>query len=192
MVDIAIDSSVLIGISHFEIEHIPYARNKSEEPYFDLRDFIINGEINCIITQTVKQEIKHGKVHDKGLAQSFIREKCEVVHPTAEERDLSTKLLYEYGNILIDGRTAIYLAKDKTEKNYRDARIISEMCVEQKMRQKQIPFITANMRDVKDITRINEINRRNGLPEIFICQLSRYMDAINFAKCEEKEHKKEL
>ena len=87
----------------------------------------------------------------------------------------------------IDGRTAMYLAKDNTEKNYRDGRIVAEISVEQSIRGKRIPFITNNLKDVKDIKRINAVNKLHGLPEIFICPLSRYMDAILFAKREEKE-----
>lgn len=192
MVDIVIDSSVIIGMSRLTQKHIKYARNKDELPLFNIIEMLINGEINIVVPQTIYREIKRGKVHDNGLAQNFLNDACEVLRPTEEEKTEAIKVTNDYATVAIDGRTAIYLAKDKTEKHYGDARIVGEISVEQKYRGKRIPFITANLRDVKDVKRINEINRRNGLPEIFICPLSRYMDAINFAKREEKEHIKEL
>lgn len=188
MVDIAFDSSILIGFSHFDMEHINYARKKEERPFFEVRDMIVNGEINAIITPTVYQEIKRGKHLDKDRTRKFINTYCEVVHPNQYGKDKALCVTDAYGNYLIDERTAIYHAEDYTQDNYDDATIVAEVSVEQKSRKKRIPFITANLRDVKDIERINTVNRRHGLPEIFICPLSKYMDAISFAKREDKEH----
>jgi len=187
MVDVVLDSSVIIGLSRLTDKHKKYARNKSELPYFELIDMMIKGSINVVVPQTVYREIKRGKEHDHGIAQDFLNDSCEVLQTTQEEKDLSLKVLKDYANLVIDGRTAMYLAKDNTEKNYRDGRIVAEISVEQLGRGKRIPFITNNLKDVKDIKRINEVNKRHGLPEIFICPLSRYMDAIMFAKREDKE-----
>ena len=88
--------------------------------------------------------------------------------------------------MLIDGKTAICEAQDYTQKNYRDASIISEICAEQKFRNKRIPFITANIADVKDAKRINDINKKYDLPNMLICPISRYKEAINFAQKEDR------
>ena len=192
MVDIAFDSSILIGFSHFDMEHIKYARKIEERPFFEVRDMIVNGEINAIITPTVYQEIKRGKHLDKDRTRKFINTYCEVLHPNQYCKDKALCVTDAYGNYLIDERTAIYHAEDYTQDNYDDATIVAEVSVEQKSRKKRIPFITANSRDVKDIERINTVNRRHGLPEIFICPLSKYMDAISFAKREDKEHTMEI
>ena len=187
MVDVVLDSSVIIGLSKLTIKHKKHARNKSELPYFELIDMMIKGSINVVVPQTVYREIKRGKEHDHGITQDFLNDSCEVLQTTKDEKELSLKVLNDYATLMIDGRTAMYLAKDNIEKNYKDGRIVAEISVEQLGRGKKIPFITANLRDVRDIKRINEVNKLHGLPEIFICPLSRYMDAIMFAKREDKE-----
>ena len=187
MVDVVLDSSVIIGLSRLTDKHKKYARNKNELPYFEIVDMMIRGEINVVVPQTVYREIKRGKEHDHGIAQAFLNDSCEVLQTSQQEKDLSLQVLKDYATLTIDGRTAMYLAKDNTEKNYRDGRIVAEISVEQSIRGKRIPFITNNLKDVKDIKRINAVNKLHGLPEIFICPLSRYMDAIMFAKREEKE-----
>jgi len=188
MIDIAFDSSILISFSHFALEHINYARKKEERAFFEVRDMILNGEINAIITPTVYQEVKRGKNFDKDLTRKFINTYCEVLHPSQYAKDKALCVTDAYGNYLIDDRTAIYHAEDYTQRNYKDATIVAEVSVEQKMRNKCIPFVTNNLRDVSDIERINKVNVRHGLPEIFICSLSRFKDAIYFAKREDKEH----
>ena len=187
MVDIVLDSSVLIEISRLSMKHMNYARKKEEKPLFEIRDMILNGEINVIVTQTIYREIKRGKGHDKGLAQNFLNTFCEILQPSQYEKDKALCVTDAYGNVPIEEKTAIYHAEDYTQKNYDDATIIAEVSVEQKTRKKHIPFITANLRDVSDLKRINKVNIRHGLPEIFICSLSRFKDAIYFAKREDKE-----
>ena len=187
MIDIAFDSSILIGLSRLSMKHINYPRKKEEKPLFEIRDMILNGEINAVVTQTVYREIKRGKSHDNGLAQNFINTFCSTIQPTQYAKDKALCVTDAYGNNLIKERTAIYQAEDYTQKNYDDATIVAEVSVEQKMAKKRIPFVTANTRDVKDIERINEINKRHGLPEIFICSLNRFKDAYHFAKREDKE-----
>ena len=173
MVDVVLDSSVIIGLSRLTDKHKKYARNKSELPYFELINMMMKGSINIVVPQTVYREIKRGKVHDHGVAQDFLNDSCEVLQTSQEEKDLSLQVLKDYATLIIDGRTAMYLAKDNTEKNYRDGRIVAEISVEQSIRGKRIPFITNNLKDVKDIKRINAVNKLHGLPEIFICPLSR-------------------
>lgn len=187
MVDIAFDSSILIEIGHLIMDGKKYPRKKQVKPLLDVKNMILNGEINAIVTQKVYKEIKRGKSHDNGLVQNFINSFCEVLQPTQYEQDKALCVTDAYGNYLIEDKTAIYLAEDYTQKNYDDATIIAEVSVEQKMRKKLIPFVTANTRDVDDINRINKVNVRHDLPEIFICSLSRFKDAIYFAKREDKE-----
>ena len=185
MVDIILDSSVLIGISQFSMKQKSCPR-KTEKPIYDIRELMINGEINVIVPQTVYNEIKRGKTHDNGLTQKFVNTFCEVIIPSAYKKDKALCLTDAYGNVEIDDKPAIEKAEDNLQRNYKDACIIAEASVEQKSRRKQIPFITANLRDVCDIKRINEINKRHGLPEIFICSLERYKDALYFAVREDK------
>jgi len=187
MVDVVLDSSIIIGISRLSMKHINYARKKEEKPLFEIRNMILNNEINVIVPQTVYREIKRGKEHDKGLAQTFLNTFCEVLQPSQYEQDKALCVTDAYGNVLLEDKTAIYLAEDYSQKNYDDATIVAEVSVSQKTRKKHIPFITANLKDVHDINRINQINVRHGLPEIFICSLSRFKDAIYFAKREDKE-----
>lgn len=188
MLDIAFDSSILIGISRLYINHINYPRKKEEKTLFEIRDMIINGEINAIVTQTVYREIKRGKSHDNGLAQKFINAYCDVIIPTQYEKDKALCVTDAYGNLQIKGHTAIQLAEDGIQPNYDDATIVAEVSVEQKMAGKHIPFVTANLRDVNDLARINNVNKRHDLPEIFICSVGRFKDAYYFAKREDKEH----
>lgn len=189
MVDVCLDSSVIIGLAQLteqKIKQIQKTKNPNELPLVDIIKILMNQEINVIVSQTIYNEIKRGKNHDKGVAQDFLNNTCEVLHPTQEEKDLSKKLLHDYGNLLIDGKTAICEAQDYTQKNYRDASIIAEICAEQKFRNKRIPFITANIADVKDAKRINDINKKYDLPNMLICPISRYKEAINFAQKEDR------
>ncbi len=187
MVDIILDSSVLIGISQYSMKQKNRPRH-TEKPIFDIRELMSNGEINVIVPQTVYKEIKRGKNHDNGLTQRFVNTFCEVIMPSEYEKDKALCLTDAYGNVEIGDKPAIEEAEDNLQRNYRDAKIIAEASVEQKSRGKQIPFITANLKDVCDIKRINEINKRHGLPELFICSLERYKDALYFAVREDKNH----
>ena len=187
MVDIILDSSVLIGISQYSMKQKNRPR-RNEQPICDIRELMINGEINVIVPQTVYREIKRGKSHDNGLTQKFVNTFCEIINPSEYEKDKAVCLTDAYGNVEIDDKPAIEEAEDNLQRNYRDAKIIAESSVEQKTRGKKIPFITANLRDVCDIKHINEINKRHGLPELFICSLERYKDALYFAVREDKNH----
>ena len=189
MVDVCLDSSVIIGLAQLteqKIKNIKKTKNPNELPLVEIIEMLMKQEFNIIVPQTVYNEIKRGKNHDKGVAQDFLNDSCEILHPTQEEKDLSKKLLHDYGNFLIEGKTAICEAQDYTQKNYRDACIISEICAEQKFRNKRIPFITANIEDVKDAKRINDINKKYDLPNLLICPISRYIEAINFAQKEDR------
>ena len=189
MVDIVLDSSVIIDLAQLTNKSIKKITNPKKLPLVDIIRMLINEEINIIVPQTVYKEIKRGKVYDNGLAQRFLTDSCEVLQPSQEEKDLSAKLLYDYGNLRINGRTAVYLAENKTQENYKDARIVSEISVEQKYRNKSIPFVTANLRDIRDVKRINEVNKLNGLPEIFIFPLSKFKEALQLAQREEEQTK---
>ena len=170
------------------MKHRTYPHNKYEKVLLDIRDMILNGEVNVVVPQTVYKEIKRGKEIDHGTAQNFLNMCCEILQPTQYEKDKAFCVTDAYGNVPIDNRTAMYLAEDYTQKNYKDALILAELSVEQKSRGKRIPFITANLRDVHDITRINKVNVRHGLPELFICSPARFKDAYYFAKREDNEH----
>ena len=186
MVDVILDSSVLIGIAQYSMKNKSCPR-KTEKPLLEIRELMLDGKINVIVTQTVYKEIKRGKDHDNGLTQRFVNEFCETIIPTQYEKDKALCMADAYGNFPIDDKFAIVLAEDSTQKNYKDAFIVGEASVEQKMRKKRIPFITANLRDVCYIKRINEIKKRHGLPEIFICSIDRYMDAVYFAQREDEK-----
>ena len=125
MVDIILDSSVLIGISQFSMKQKNRPRH-TEKPIFDIRELMSNGEINVIVPQTVYKEIKRGKNHDNGLTQKFVNTFCEVIIPSEYEKDKALCLTDAYGNVEIGDKPAIEEAEDNLQRNYRDAKIIAE------------------------------------------------------------------
>ena len=116
MIDVALDSSVIIGISRLGMKHRTYPHNKYEKVLLDIRDMILNGEVNVVVPQTVYKEIKRGKEIDHGTAQNFLNMCCEILQPTQYEKDKAFCVTDAYGNVPIDNRTAMYLAEDYTQK----------------------------------------------------------------------------
>jgi len=87
-----------------------------------------------------------------------------------------------YGNFPINDSPAIINAEHYLQENYNDAAIVSEVAVIQKLRKKIIPFVTDNIKDVCDESKINQINARHGLPKVHIHSMSTLKDAIELAK----------
>jgi len=182
MLDVVIDSSIIIGIVHLYMKNAVKPRDKREIQLFKIKDLLEDRKINCIVTPTIKKEILRGWRHDNGLGEKVISRFCSSIEfdDLAEARAL--QLTDSYGNVEINGMPAIPGAEDYLCPNYNDASIVAETSILQKLMGKEIPLITDNLKDVCDQNKINQINRKNNIPIIQVFSMRTLDDALSLAR----------
>ena len=187
MIDIVVDSSIIIGISRLYMENVKHPRDRREQFLFEIKDAITNCEFTPVITPTIRREIMRGKSFDSWSLKLLDRY-CEVLKFDQYSQDKTLLMTDAYGNYLIDDFPAIIDAEHYLEPNYNDATIVSETDVEQKRRGRIIPLLTDNIKDVCDEAKINYVNKRHNMPKVHIHSIYTYKDAIELAKRQCREN----
>lgn len=186
MNNVVLDTSILLGISHIYKNNIQQPRSRRDRFLFDIKDMLEDRKITCIVTPTIRDEIKKGWRRDDGFAEKVISRFCEIDKFNKIEEGKALSLADAYGNFPIGDSTAIIRAEHHWQENYFDALIVAEVSVLQKKYNQIIPFITDNIKDVCDEAKINQINNRHGVEKIHIHSMHTLKDAIALAKSNNK------
>ena len=78
MIDLILDTSIILGISHLYMDNITKPRSRRERYLFDIKDKLEDRKINCIVTPTILNEIKKGWRRDDGFAEKVVSRFCEI------------------------------------------------------------------------------------------------------------------
>lgn len=182
MAEFIVDTNIIIGISHLYLENVQHARNRRESYLFELKELIEDGVVTPIITPTVLKEIKKGSKKDGGMAEKIVSRFCKVIQFDEYAENKTLVLTDAYGNYPIDDKPAIVLAEDYLQRNYKDATIIAEATVVQKLSKQTLPFITENLKDVCDEAKINTVNKRHNVPALHIHSLHTVKEALEICE----------
>lgn len=188
MIKLAADSSIIISIARMLFNGKLRPTSRKESAVFEIMGLISKGELQFVVTPTILKEIQRGSHIDQGTAERFVERFCEIADFDYRKQDRAYLLADAYGNCIVDNESAVKTAQNSTERNYNDCLILAETVVEQSCGDFKLPFITANYKDVFDIIRINEINKKYNMPPILICSVNTINEAVETAKLSQNKN----
>ena len=182
MVKFIVDSNVIIDLSKiFEKGDV----NKNQRRLDRLTKLFLllaDGQVELYVVPKVVEEIKIGSKKDGFRAEHFMNRFCNEIILSKEERAEALDLAYCYGNEKLYGQTAIFQAQNEHCRNFADALIVAQSSVAEKKIGGHTPIITQNLKDMIEVSLLNEINFKRGLPSVSIYSQNAILEAYEVAK----------
>lgn len=168
MVDFIVDTNVVIDLSKYFEMWTKNKYNRRINRLSSLLTLIADGKVTLWVVPKVVEEIKKGNKIDNFRAENFMNKICNEIWLKKEEKEEALYLAYSYGNELISGKHPVEMAHNERCKNFADALIVAQASVAEKKMKKHMPIITQNLKDMIEVSLINQINQNRELPNVSI------------------------
>lgn len=186
MVQFIVDSNVIIDLSKVFKNGTSSKFNRRLDRLSSLFTLIADGKVELMVVPKVVEEIKRGNDIDKFCAENFMDRFCTEISLTKEEKEEALNLAYCYGNEQVNNKYPIEQATNEHCKNFADALIVAQSAVAERKLNKHMPIITQNLKDMIEVSLINEINVWRELPCVSIYSQNAINEAYAVATAKTK------